>query len=90
LKGTTFRQEVTLADHSLLRSTFLGRASWRRDYSTLHLLTPGKDITLPFSRGRFRSRQWPKGGSLLFRLSLPQRFRMQLHCGTGMGVSSES
>jgi len=46
-------------------SYFLGRASYARDMSVSHLLTPGAIESIPFDRTRMTSRRLEKGSRLL-------------------------
>jgi len=71
-------------------SYFLGRASYAKDMSVRHLLTPGKVESIPFERTRMVSRQLRKGSRLLVTLNVNKNPYAQINYGTGKDVSDES
>ena len=81
--------ELTKEGDYLLLSTWLGRASWRKDSTTRRLIVPGRPTVLPFRSGRLTSRLLAKGSRLVFLLSVPRQPRMQMNLGSGKDVSDE-
>jgi predicted acyl esterase len=71
-------------------STFINRASYLRDRSERHLLTPGKRQRLDFTSGRLTSRQFQAGSRLVVVVSVPRQPDLQVNYGTGKDVSDES
>ncbi|MVM36618.1 CocE/NonD family hydrolase [Spirosoma sp. HMF3257] len=71
-------------------SYFLGRASYARDASRRHLLRPGVEETIPFSKTRLVSRQLSKGSRLLVVLNIDKNPFAQINYGTGKDVSLET
>jgi uncharacterized protein len=69
---------------------YLGRASYARDMSRRHLLTPGKIETIPFSRTGIISRQLSRGSRFLVLLTVEKSPFSQVNYGTGKDVSDES
>ncbi len=69
---------------------FVGRASYARDMTTRHLLTPGEIETIPFERTRMVSRQLAVGSRLLVVVSVNKNPFAQVNHGTGKDVSDES
>jgi hypothetical protein len=70
-------------------SYFLGRASYAKDMSRRHLLTPGAVETIPFERTRMVSKLLAKGSRLLLTLNVNKNPYAQINCGTGKDVSDE-
>jgi putative CocE/NonD family hydrolase len=70
-------------------SYFTGRASYARDMSVRHLLTPGKVESIPFDRTRLVSRRLSKGSRLLLTLNVNKNAFAQINYGTGKDVSDE-
>jgi hypothetical protein len=70
-------------------SYFTGRASYARDMSVRHLLTPGKVESIPFDRTRLISRRLSKGSRLLLTLNVNKNAFAQINYGTGKDVSDE-
>lgn len=71
-------------------STFINRASYLRDRSERHLLTPGKRQRLDFTSGRMTSRKFQAGSRLVVVLSVPRQPDLQINYGTGKDVSDET
>jgi len=71
-------------------SYFLGRASYTKDNSQRHLLHPGVEETIPFSKTRLVSRQLAKGSRLLVVLNIDKNPFAQINYGTGKDVSDET
>jgi uncharacterized protein len=71
-------------------SYFLGRASYARDMSVRHLLTPGTVESIPFDRTRMVSRKLSKGSRLLVMLNVNINPFAQINYGTGKDVSDEN
>jgi predicted acyl esterase len=71
-------------------SYYLGRASYARDLTTRHLLTPGKIETIPFERTRFVGKQLSKGSRLVVVVNVNKNPFAQVNMGTGKDVSGES
>jgi putative CocE/NonD family hydrolase len=69
---------------------FIGRASYAKDMTVRHLLTPGKIESIPFDRTRMVSRQLEKGSRLLVVLDVNKSRFTQVNYGTGKDVSDES
>ena len=69
---------------------FIGRASFAKDMTTRHLLTPGKVETIPFDRTRLVSRRLSAGSRLLIVLDVNKNRRTELNYGTGRDVKGES
>ena len=69
---------------------YVGRASYARDLTTRHLLTPGKTETIPFERTRMVSRQLAKGSRLVVVVNVNKNAFAQVNYGTGEDVSAES
>lgn len=70
-------------------SYFIGRASYARDMSVRHLLTPGKVESIPFDKTRMVSRRLEKGSRLLVTLNVNKNPFAQINYGTGKDVSDE-
>jgi putative CocE/NonD family hydrolase len=71
-------------------SYYLGRASYARDMSVRHLLTPGAIETVPFERTRMVSRQLSKGSRIVVVVNVNKNAFAQVDMGTGKDVSDES
>ncbi len=76
-------------DHHDL-SHFLGRASYTKDKSVRHLLTPGATETIPFENSYFVSKKIEAGSRLVVVLSINKNQNWQINYGTGKDVSEES
>src|SRR5258708_1033521 len=70
-------------------SYFLGRASYAKDMSARHLLTPGKVESIPFDKTGMTSRMLRKGSRLLVMLNVNKNNFAQVNYGTGKDVSDE-
>lgn len=70
-------------------SYFLGRASYAKDMTVRHLLTPGKVESIPFDRTYMVSRQLSRGSRLLITLDINKGPFEQINYGTGRDVSDE-
>jgi uncharacterized protein len=80
-----------LPDGTLFQLTyFLGRASFARDMTTRHLLTPGRIEAIPFDRTRLVSRRLRAGSRLLVVLDVNKNSFHEVNYGTGKAVSTES
>jgi uncharacterized protein len=66
------------------------RASYAKDMTARHLLTPGRVETIPLERTLFVSRQLSKGSRLLVVLDVNKGPFAQINYGTGKDVSDES
>jgi uncharacterized protein len=71
-------------------SYFVGRASYARDMTTRHLLTPNKVESIPFERTRLVSRRLAKGSRLLVVVNVNKNPFAQVNYGTGKDVADES
>src|SRR5262245_25874294 len=60
-------------------SYFTGRASYARDMSLRHLLTPGSVESIPFNRTRLVSRRLSKGSRLLLTLNVNKNAFATIH-----------
>jgi len=72
------------------RRSVLRRASFAKDMTTRHLLTPGKDEAIAFERTRLVSRTLRPGSRLLVVLNVNKNNFHELNYGTGRDVSEES
>ncbi|MBB6184143.1 CocE/NonD family hydrolase [Oleiagrimonas soli] len=70
-------------------SYYMARASYVKDRTTRHLLTPGARTRLDFTAGRLTSRQLRKGSRLIAVLSVIKTPFAQINYGTGKDVSDE-
>ncbi|RAP58492.1 hypothetical protein BTJ49_06065 [Oleiagrimonas sp. MCCC 1A03011] len=70
-------------------SYYMARASYVKDRTTRHLLTPGARTRLDFTSGRLISRQLRKGSRLIVVLSVIKNPFAQINYGTGKDVSDE-
>jgi uncharacterized protein len=71
-------------------SYFTERASYARDMSRRHILTPGAETTVPFVQGYLFSRWVQKGSRLLLTVDVNMNPFAEINYGTGNDVSSES
>lgn len=71
-------------------SYYIGRASYAKDITKRHLLTPGKIEVIPFSNTHLASKQLSKGSRLLVVLNVNKNPFSQLNYGTGKEVSEET
>lgn len=71
-------------------SYYIGRASYAKDITKRHLLTPGKIETISFSNTHFVSKQLHKGSRLLIAINVNKNAFSQLNYGTGKDVSTET
>ncbi len=71
-------------------SYYIGRASYAKDITKRHLLTPGKIETIPFSNTHLVSRQLSEGSRLLITINVNKNPFSQLNYGTGKEVSEET
>jgi predicted acyl esterase len=69
---------------------YLGRASYARDLTTRHLLTPGKPETIPFERSRMTSKQLAAGSRLVVVVNVNKNEFAEVNMGTGKIVEDES
>ena len=82
--------EVTPNGELFHLTYFLGRASYARDMTTRHLLTPGTLASIPFNRTRLVSRKLQAGSRLLVVVDVNKNRFSQVNYGTGKDVSDES
>jgi len=68
----------------------LGRASYARDLTTRHLLTPGNVETIPFERSRMVSKQLAAGSTLVVVVNVNKNAFAEVNMGTGKNVEDES
>ena len=71
-------------------SYYLGRASYARDLTTRHLLTPGKPETIPFERARMTSKLLAAGSRLVVVVNVNKNAFSEVNMGTGKTVADES
>jgi uncharacterized protein len=71
-------------------SYWLARASYVRDRSVRHLLTPGTRQQLVFTAGRMTSRKLSAGSRVVVVLSIPKERDQQINYGTGNEVADET
>ncbi|MGH8234205.1 MAG: CocE/NonD family hydrolase [Rhodanobacteraceae bacterium] len=71
-------------------SYYMARASYVKDRTTRHLLTPGAHTHLSFTAGRMTSREIHKGSRLVIVLSVIKIPFAQINYGTGKNVSDEN
>jgi len=71
-------------------TTFLGRASYLRDRSRRHLLTPGRSEVLAFDSDRVTSRRVGKGSRIVAVIGVVKQRDVQINYGSGKDVSDES
>ncbi len=82
--------EVTPEGKYFELSWYLARASYVRDRTRRHLLTPGQRETLDFTAGRLTSRQFQAGSRLLVQISAIKQPGIQINYGSGKPVSDET
>ncbi len=82
--------EATPDGKYLNLSYYLGRASYARDPTTRHPLTPGKVAKLPFTQTPLIGKQLAAGSRLLLLLTVNKNPYAQVNYGTGKDVSDES
>jgi len=82
--------EATPDGKYLNLSYYLGRASYARNPSRRHLLTPGKVTSLPFTRTPLVGKQLAAGSRLLLLLTVNKNPYAQVNYGSGKDVSDES
>ena len=70
-------------------SYFTQRASYAKDMSVRHLLTPGAETTVPFVQGYLFSRWVQKGSRLLVTVDVNMNPLAEINYGTGKDVSAE-
>lgn len=66
------------------------RASYAADMSVRHLLTPGKDATVPFNQDYLFSRLVAKGSRLLLTVNVNKNAFAEINYGSGKDVGKES
>ncbi len=71
-------------------SFFMARASYLRDRTRRHLLTPGRRQQLEFQSGRLTSRRFAPGSRLMAVLRILKSPAAQINYGTGKDVSDET
>ena len=71
-------------------SYYIGRASYSKDITKRHLLTPDKIETISFSKTHLVSKQLSKGSRLLIAINVNKNPFSQLNYGTGKEVSEET
>jgi predicted acyl esterase len=70
-------------------SYIIWRASYAKDMSARHLLTPNRVESIPFDKTRMVSRRLSKGSRLLVTLNVNKNRFAQINYGTGKDVSDE-
>jgi putative CocE/NonD family hydrolase len=68
----------------------IARASYARDRTHRHLLTPGRRQTVAFTSGRLTSRRFEPGSRLVAVISVVKNLGAQINYGTGKDVSDEA
>lgn len=76
--------------HYFYMSRYVGRASYAKDNSQRHLLTPGKKESIPFEITRFVSKQIGKGSRLLVVLNINKHPYEIINYGSGKTVADET
>ncbi len=71
-------------------SYYIGRASYAKDITKRHLLSPNKIETISFSNTHLVSKQLSKGSRLLVAININKNPFSQLNYGTGKEVSVET
>lgn len=71
-------------------SNYVTRASYTKNRSERHLLTPGKWETIPINNSYFTSRLVPKGSRILIMMGICKSRDWQVNYGTGKDVSDET
>jgi putative CocE/NonD family hydrolase len=82
--------ELTAKGEYVQLSYALARASYVRDRTHRHLLTPGRRQRLDFRSGRLTSRRLAPGSRLVVVLSVVKNLGAQINYGTGQDVSDET
>jgi putative CocE/NonD family hydrolase len=82
--------ELTAKGEYVQLSYALARASYVRDRTHRHLLTPGRRQRLDFRSGRLTSRRFAPGSRLVVVLSVVKNLGAQINYGTGQDVSDET
>jgi predicted acyl esterase len=71
-------------------SYFMGRASYAKDNTKRHLLTPGKKEAITFTNTYITSRQLQKGSRIVAILNINKSPFEQINYGTGKEVNAET
>ncbi|HEY7887164.1 MAG TPA: CocE/NonD family hydrolase [Steroidobacteraceae bacterium] len=80
-----------LPDGKLFQLTYYTeRASYAADMSVRHLLTPGRDASVPFEQDYLFSRWVAKGNRLLLTVNVNKNAFAEVNYGTGKDVGQES
>jgi putative CocE/NonD family hydrolase len=82
--------ELTAKGEYVQLSYAIARASYVRDRTRRHLLTPGRRQRLDFKSGRLTSRRFAAGSRLVAVLSVLKSLGGQINYGTGRDVSDET
>jgi putative CocE/NonD family hydrolase len=82
--------ELTAKGEYVQLSYTIARASYVRDRTHRHLLTPGRRQRLDFRSGRLTSRRFAVGSRLVMVLSVLRNLGAQINYGTGKDVSDET
>lgn len=82
--------ELTPKGEYVALPPYWSRASYVRDLTQRHLLTPGKRQELDFRSMRLMSRQFQAGSRLVLVLGVLKQSGMQINYGSGKDVSDES
>ena len=82
--------ELTPEGKYMQLAPYWARASYVRDPTTRHLLTPGKRVQLDFRSVRLMSRQFQAGSRLVVVLSVIKEPGRQINYGTGKNVNIET
>src|SRR6185312_1535509 len=80
-----------LPDGQLFQLTYYTeRASYAKDMSVRHLLTPGKETAIPFKQDYLFSRLIRPGSRLLLTVTVNKNAFAEVNYGTGKDVTAES
>ena len=71
-------------------ASYLGRASYMKDRSRRHLLSPGRPTTLLFDSQTLTARRLQPGSRIVAVVGVPKQPSVQINYGTGKDVSDES
>jgi putative CocE/NonD family hydrolase len=82
--------EQTPQGNYMLLSNTLVRASYAKDRTTRHLLTPGREETIPINNTFFVSRKIEIGSRIVVVLGINKNRDWQVNYGTGKDVSKET
>lgn len=82
--------ELTPEGKYFYLSYFMGRASYAKDKTKRHLLTPGKKEPIPFSNTYMTSRKLSKGSKLVAIINVNKSPFEQINYGTGKDVNDET